>query len=864
MPAFWSIFDFFSQKRQEKLLKGDDEKALFVKKYKAFRQVLESNNDVLLAMGDMQEKTHGGYVFDRVYIQSSYDAISQEVKEIIDNLNTLADGKYRDLIIAYQQIDAAIRTQLSGRVTIPETDYVLSLQALDKDRVPEAGGKFAYLGELRNSLGAPVPAGFVITTFAYKIFAQHNRIEDLLKKRTQDFHSSKYEEVESVCREVQDLVRAGEIPPELQDALVKAYETLKEEVGREEELMVAVRSSAIHEDVLASFAGQYETELNVPGNAILGQYKAVLASQFTPRAVFYYMDKGFAVEEMAMAVGVLAMVQARSSGVVYSRDPTNPREDIVLITAVWGLGSYAVEGRVSATNYRVRGDNGKRIICEGTGRQEVMLVGNPGSGTREMAVPEELREEACLSNDEIYLLARHAREAESHFGQPQDMEWAVDQENQIYLLQSRPLRLPMLKPAADPERQRVARGHQILIDRGTIACPGAAAGKVFVAIKVEDLNSFPEGGVLVIRHTHPEFATILKKAAAVVSDIGTTLGHLATVAREYSVPAIFNTGNATRILKNGMNVTVDAVYGNIYEGIVKEVLRETRMESAFQNSPVMKQLRKILEKITPLNLTDPRGPDFMPSKCRTLHDITRFSHEMALRSIFRLSKESHFAERSAKQLVSEVPLQWWVIDLEDGISKHVKGKRVKVEDIVSIPMKALWKGMTAVPWKGPPPVDAKGFMSVMFSATTDPSIDPAVGLKFAERNYILIARNFCNVSTRLGFHFSTIEAYLGEEENLNYISFVYTGGGADSGRKGRRADLISRLLETCDFRVEKKGDTIFARMEGHKQEFLEKRLNVLGHIIVHTRQMDMVMFNDAMVDYYYAEIWKGIESFTEL
>jgi pyruvate,water dikinase len=350
----------------------------------------------------------------------------------------------------------------------------------------------------------------------------------------------------------------------------------------------------------------------------------------------------------------------------------------------------------------------------------------------------------------------------------------------------------------------------------------------------------------------------------VVSDIGTTLGHLATVAREYSVPAIFNTGNATRILKNGMNVTVDAVYGNIYEGIVKEVLRETRMESAFQNSPVMKQLRKILEKITPLNLTDPRGPDFMPSKCRTLHDITRFSHEMALRSIFRLSKESHFAERSAKQLVSEVPLQWWVIDLEDGISKHVKGKRVKVEDIVSIPMKALWKGMTAVPWKGPPPVDAKGFMSVMFSATTDPSIDPAVGLKFAERNYILIARNFCNVSTRLGFHFSTIEAYLGEEENLNYISFVYTGGGADSGRKGRRADLISRLLETCDFRVEKKGDTIFARMEGHKQEFLEKRLNVLGHIIVHTRQMDMVMFNDAMVDYYYAEIWKGIESFTEL
>jgi pyruvate,water dikinase len=148
----------------------------------------------------------------------------------------------------------------------------------------------------------------------------------------------------------------------------------------------------------------------------------------------------------------------------------------------------------------------------------------------------------------------------------------------------------------------------------------------------------------------------------------------------------------------------------------------------------------------------------------------------------------------------------------------------------------------------------------MFSATTDPSIDPAVGKRFADKNYILVARHFCNVSTRLGFHFSTIESYVGGEDNLNYVSFIYTGGGADDDRKGRRADFISRLLEAYDFRVERRAETLFARVEGYPRSFIEERLAVLGHIMVHTRQMDMVMYNDAMVDYYYKDFIKAIDA----
>ena len=352
-------------------------------------------------------------------------------------------------------------------------------------------------------------------------------------------------------------------------------------------------------------------------------------------------------------------------------------------------------------------------------------------------------------------------------------------------------------------------------------------------------------------------------AAAIVSDVGAVLGHLATVAREYSVPAVFNTQEATRVLTDGMEVTVDAVRANVYEGIMEEVLKE-RGGPPLASSPALRQLRQVLQLITPLNLTDPGAPDFRPGGCKTLHDITRFSHEMSMRAMFDLSKESHFAERSTKQLVCEVPMQWWIIDLGGGIKEGVKGRKVRIEDIVSIPMLAVWEGMTALPWKGPPPVNTKGFLSVMFGATTDPSIDPSVGKRFADKNYIIISRYFCNLNSRLGFHFSTTEAYVGENANENYVSFVFKGGAADLDRRIRRVQFVGKLLARFDFRVEIKGDALFARLEGHEADYLKERLKALGHIMTHTRQLDMVMYNDTMVNWYYEDMLKSIESYVNI
>ena len=856
------VVEFFSKKRQQKALRDEDDRELFISRYKAFREVLRNNNEVLMTMADMQEKATGAFLFDKAYVESSYQAIADGMKGIIDNLNVLANEKYKDLITPFEQNDEAIRDRLAVKAAIPKTDYVLPLDKLGKETVNAAGGKLAHMAELHNALGLPVPPGFAVTTHAYQTFVKHNQIQDILNERTSELDIRNYDELTATSEEMQQLVREGQVPTEIERGILDTYQDMCRTAGKEN-LNVSVRSSALHEDMLASFAGQYETALNVPDGELLTQYTNILASQFTPRALFYYKDKGFNIDEMAMAVGVVCMVEARASGIMYSRDPGNPNEDVILINAVWGLGSYAVGGVVPTDNYRVYGDGQMRISREGPGQQEVMLVANPDGGTQEVPVPEELIGRPCLNDEQIAELASYARMVEAHFGQPQDMEWAMDQEGRLYLMQSRPLRVtsPTL---ADDRPPTVAKDHKILLDKGTIACRGVGAGPVHVVSNEADLADFPEGGVLVVRHTHNEFAVVLQKASAVISDIGTVLGHLATVAREYNVPAIFNTEKATKVLTNGMQVTVDAMFANVYEGVVEEVLKAKKADEAVEVTPALKQLREILQMITPLNLTDPRSPDFRPKGCKTFHDITRFAHEVSLQVMFDLSKESHFAERSTKQLVCDVPMQWWIINLDDGIKEGVEGKKVKCEDIVSIPMQAIWEGITALPWKGPPPVDTKGFLSIMFGATMDPSMDPSVRKRFADKNYIVISKHFCNLNSRLGFHFSTTEAYVGDNPNENYVSFIFKGGAADVERRVRRVQFVARLLERFDFRVEIKDDSLLARLTGHDQDYLKERLKVLGHVMTHTRQLDMVMYNDAMVKYYYEEMLKGIESFVNI
>ncbi|MEW5722739.1 MAG: PEP/pyruvate-binding domain-containing protein [Thermodesulfobacteriota bacterium] len=860
--GIWDSVKEFFFRRVPEGDQGADDRELFVRRYQAFLEVLRNNHRVLMTLADMQEKSTGDYVFDRAFVRSAYETVAEGVLRIIEHLNALGEGRYEGLFPAFAKTDEAVRRRLEARPVIPKTDLVLPLASLDRERTEAAGGKLALLGELANRLGLPIPPGFVVTTWAFQEFIHLNRIGELIAGRTADLDVRSYDQLRAASLEIQGRIKEGLLPPALEEALGRAYQALVRETGQEG-LRVSVRSSELHEDITFSFAGQFDSVLGVAGSELAAQYKRVAASLFTPRALAYYLSRRFETGEMAMAVGVLAMIRAEASGIMYSRDPEEPEADEVLINAVWGLGPFAVGGRAPVQTYRVGGPGLDQVAAGPPVRQETMLAASAEGGTSEVPVPAAWSGRPCLSPEQASVLASWARRTEAHFGRPQDLEWALDREGRLYLLQARALRPVPRRDKSEPRRPRVSPEHKPLLDQGTVASRGAAAGPVFLARDEKDLAAFPTGGVLVIREARPEFAAVLGRAAALVADLGGVLGHLATVAREQGVPAVFNTGQGTKVLTPGLEVTVDADFAVVYAGAVKEILSRRPETEIEPDTPALRQLRDVLGMIAPLNLTNPREPGFSPAGCRTLHDITRFSHEMALRSMFELSRGRYFAEHSAKRLVCEVPLEWWIIDLEDGLAPGHKGKTVKPEEIVSRPMQALWRGMTAFPWKGPPPVDTKGFMSVMFGAMTDPGLEPASGRKFVDKNYIVLSKNFCNLSSRLGFHFSTTEAYLGDNPLENYISFIFLGGGADPDRRARRVQLLGRVLERFDFRTETKGDSILARLEAHPLEFLEERLMVLGHLLIHTRQLDMVMYKEPMVDYYYRNTVKEIESFVK-
>jgi pyruvate, water dikinase len=845
------ILDFFRRTKTPGAETGED---FFKTKYQSFKKLLDANNRALEMMSRLETVSQGDFVFDIQYIRARSDAILDTCKVIIDELNVLGNNRYAALLPIYDNIKARIHQELAGSAAPGRDVWTLPLSRVDRRLLAEVGGKNANLGEIKNRLQLPTPEGFVVTAAAYRQVLAENDLTERLEAFLQEVDPGDLADLTAKSRLMREQFLQAQIPSRLAEEVQQRYEELVQALGRPPRL--ALRSSGLYEDQEFSFAGQFLTKLNVTLEHFFPNYLEVLASQWSPTALVYLTQKGLARRELAMSVGCLAMVAARASGVLFTEDPAGSRPGVMVVEAAWGLGPTVVEGTLVPDRYLLTKEGEIAVLEQHLSPKTFRLVAAPaGEGLTTEAVPDAEREQAALSTEELLALGRHGRRLEEYFGEPQNIEFAVDAAGQVIILQARPLTISRPQPEVLPPDRLAA--HPVLIDQGTAACFGVAAGPVFLIERDEDLSRFPEGAVLVARYTSARYGAVLHKAAALVVDIGSATSHLAILAREFKVPALVDTEKATQVLQTGQEITVDADRQRVYQGRVPALLGPAApKEPLLAKTPLYATLRRALRFITPLHLTDPKLMDFRPESCRTLHDLTRYTHQMGIAEMFELGEQARRQEAYMVRLKTPIPLNLYLIDLGGGLRREVRGQFASPEDILSVPMRALWRGIShpEVSWAGPIAIDVKGLYSVVSRSLS--AAAPQQG-DFWRRTLAIVSENYLNFSSRLGYHFATIDAFVSEVRNDNYISFRFKGGAADEYRRGLRARFLGAILEKLDFDTDVIGDLVVGRLGKYPQPLMEDKLDLLGRLMACARQRDMVMGDDKIVDWYIQAFLEG-------
>ena len=832
-------------------------RTLFASRSQAFARVLEANNKALEIMSDLEEALRGRSIFGMSFVRASATAVGVNVYKLVRALTELEPGRYDALFGRLAAIQASIDEALSRRAPAHDVPFVLRFDEIDRNSSDHTGGKMANLGDMRSRIGLPVPDGFVITASGYEAFmaagdlqAEINaRLQALPEADTGEGGEQGLDARYRLASEIQQRIINAPVPEPLATAIETAYDRLCADSGGC--VRVSLRSSALGEDAAGTtFAGQFKSLLNVPRENLLSAYKEIVASKHTLHAMTYRLNRGIRDEDVAMCVGCMTLVDARAGGVMYSRNPIDVRDASVVINSVFGLPTAVVDGTTPTDLFVVEpaaGNAAARVRERVIKRKDSRTVPDLGEGLRREPVDEAQAGLPSLSDAEACELARLAGILDEAYGGPQDIEWAVDQAGRVFLLQCRPLQ--QMTAAAAPASRAVVPGAVELFAGGVTASPGVGFGPVFVARREVDALRFPEGAVLVTPMALPRWAALLSRASALVTEQGGITGHLANVAREFGVPALFDVPEASTRFAEGQGVTVDALGRRVYAGKVEELLAQAEPPpSVMAGSPVFETLREATRLILPLNLTDPESPDFRIENCATYHDITRYAHEMSVRDMFEFGTRHGLASQASKQLVCDVPMQWWIINLDDGFTREIPERFVRLDDIASPPMLAIWEGIVAVPWAGPPAASAGSMMSVFLQATMNPELGEGGGGGFCERNVFMISRRYACLNSRFGFHFTTIESMLSEGDFDSYAGFKFSGGAADERRRVLRAELIGEILELYDFQVKLRGDNLFAKAESRRHGFILDRLRILGYLLVHTRQIDMAMADRGAAD----------------
>lgn len=457
-----------------------------------------------------------------------------------------------------------------------DTAYVLWFDQLHRDDVDLVGGKSSSLGELTSETNVPVPYGFATTAAGYRHFMAYSdlnkKINDLLATLKDPENS---DELHRVCSQIRKIIVDAPMPDDLAQAIGEAYDALASKM-RQNEPFVAVRSSATAEDLPnASFAGEQDTYLNVHGRKqVIKKVQECYASLFTDRATYYRIKQNFPQEKVALSAAIQMMAFSKAAGVMFTVNVATGDDTKIMIEGSWGLGEYIVSGTVTPDNYLVD-KKSKKIVDKTINKKVIELVRLPSGGTVEQKVPDDLVNTPALTDEQILELAGYAKEIENHYGCYMDMEWSLDQNDKLWLVQARPETVwsQRKEDTMNTNNEEVNENHDVIL-KGLPASPGLATGKVRIIEDPKDIKEFKDGEILVTLMTSPDWVPAMKKASAIITNNGGMTCHAAIVSREMQIPCLVGTtsrGNAaTQVLKNGQEITVDAKNGVVYDGLIKE------------------------------------------------------------------------------------------------------------------------------------------------------------------------------------------------------------------------------------------------------------------------------------------------------
>jgi pyruvate,water dikinase len=447
---------------------------------------------------------------------------------------------------------------------------VVSLAEVSDSDLALVGGKACKLGELVRQ-GLPVPPGFVLTTEAYDTFVNETLLKTELPAALGSIETDRPETIEAASQRIRRAFETAPFPPALQREIESTYETFARQFAVQ---FCAVRSSSTAEDLEgASFAGLQDTYLNVTGTQqVVAAVRKCWGSLFTPRVLIYRHRKGFDHGGVRLAVLIQKMVDATVSGILFTRDP-NTGENHMIVEAGWGLGEAIVGGEVTPDHYVIDGATLK-VVHKQLSEQRVRLVRAVGGGNQREDIPADQRSIQKLPDQRLQRLVSLARVIESHYRRPMDVEWCGD-EDTLYIVQARPVTtIPKsTAPSAGEDRsppptEKPSEGQEAPLLRGFGASPGVASGTARILHGSAEMEKLKPGEILVTSMTTPDMVPAMSRAAGIVTDEGGMTCHAAIVSRELGVPCIVGTREATKLVPDGGEITVDGKTGSVYRGIV--------------------------------------------------------------------------------------------------------------------------------------------------------------------------------------------------------------------------------------------------------------------------------------------------------